>query len=201
MTRSHQLSFFDNKSIAYCNHCNYDITLEDKSKLRWIVVRTDNDEVVDVSQLFYGFDQDTNEVLVSELPDALEAYYGGREPKLKGSFAQMFGPGSTRTLLSYTASDPIHGTTYKYTKGSGDYGISGRDRNRDDDNYITSTNYGKGKTNIHVREEKSSKTNTNTKAEGKASRSPKPHYSDKSSTGSFINSHKSYMKVSGEKGE
>jgi hypothetical protein len=89
--------------------------------------------VVDVSHLFYGYDQETNEVLISELPDALEAYYGNRKPKLKGPFAEMFGPGSTKTLLNYQESDPIHGVTYSYTKSNGSYGYSGRDR--DDEDY------------------------------------------------------------------
>lgn len=44
----------------------------------------------------------------------------------------MFGPGSTKTLLSYEESDPIHGVTYSYKK-SGSYDYSGRDRDRDDE--------------------------------------------------------------------
>jgi hypothetical protein len=47
----------------------------------------------------------------------------------------MFGPGSTKTLLNYQESDPIHGVTYSYTKSSGSYGYSGRDR--DDEDYPT----------------------------------------------------------------
>lgn len=126
--------------IGHCNHCHIDITLEDKPKLRSLIIRKDNEKVVDVNRLYYGVDNKTGDVLVSEVPDVLEVYYGNRKPNLKGALAQLFGPGSTKALLSYVESDPIHGVTYSYTKDSYRYGSG---EIMDDGNYLASTKYTK----------------------------------------------------------
>jgi hypothetical protein len=101
--------------------------------------------------------------------DVLEAYYGKRKPRLKGVFAEMCGPGSTKTLLNYTESDPIQGTTYSYS-GSGNYEYSGRNvfEDEDEDRTYSSARYGKGETDIHVREKTTAKDGT------RARRAPAP---------------------------
>lgn len=47
---------------------------------------------------------------MSELPDAMEAYYEGRQPKLTGVWAEWFSSG-TKRLLDYEEHYPASNTT------------------------------------------------------------------------------------------
>jgi hypothetical protein len=183
----------EDHTIAYCNHCNAYIIPEEKDKLRSLVIRKDNDKVVDVQRQYYGYDEETNDVLVADAPDVLDAFYEGRQPKLTGVWEQMFGKGSTKRLLDYTETYPASNKSRRYT-GNQTGQLTNNDVGYNTQEY-NSTKYAKDERPITFREEKSNTTRTNkTKTKtNSVNRSPYPTHSNKKTTEDPMSSHKRYM--------
>jgi hypothetical protein len=156
----------DNDIIAYCNHCNANITLEDKDKLRSLIVRIDNDEVVDVQQLYYGNnsngDGESNAVLIAYPPDA---YDNKGKKVLTGTFKEMQDKGIHFTSIEETK--PASGTRVRFS--SDDIDTSNDDSPEYDVPINRGTKYRRRNEDDsipRVRHESSSNTNANANKKG-----------------------------------
>ena len=186
---------YDDHTIAYCNHCNAYIRPEEKDKLRSLIIRKDNDKVVDVQRQYYGLDEETNDVLVAEAPDVLESYYEGRQPKLSGVWSQMFGKGSTKKLLDYTETYPASNTRKRYS-GDETGQLTGKNIGYNTPVH-NSTAYAREEKKLTFREEKGNAISGSAigAVDGsKVSRSPKPAVTHKGSSTDFNKLYKNNMR-------
>jgi hypothetical protein len=91
------------ESDDYCTRCGHTLNVRQEEVETGKIVESDNMD-------------DNSETLISNLPDALDAYYGRSKPEYQGAFSQLKGKGIR--ITSYVERDGIGRVTRSYSDGS-----------------------------------------------------------------------------------
>lgn len=87
----------------YCTRCGHTFNVKQEEVGTGKIVESDNMD-------------DNSETLISNLPDALDAYYGRSKPEYQGAFSQLQGKGIR--ITSYVEKDGSGRVTKSYSDGS-----------------------------------------------------------------------------------